>query len=353
MNILRNKNLATGASVLLIVAAGVFGLGAGVCRAAVLNFETENAQVAAGDIIAVDLKVDNQEECLNVVQAGVRVTGGAKIIGTSQDGSILSLWPQAPIVNASGTELNLTGGVPGGYCGRVPGDQGASNAIVRIFLKILGGETGSGIAGVAGGAGSAGAGAGASMTAVGQGAVAPTSARLEFVENKNVVLLNDGLGTAAALKLEALELKIGAPAETPTNAWSSELAADTTPPEAFTIEPTRDKNVFDGRYYIYFSTNDKQTGIAYYEVQEGAGVWKQASSPYLLQDQKLKSVIRVRAVDWAGNQSMAEYRPRLLAPVWKPSSFFLWAGGVILLLLVAVNAWFLVRHFKNKKYGKA
>ncbi len=301
---------------------GGFWLSAGLCRAAVLSLETEKEQVSQGDIVLVSVKIDNQEECINVVQANIEVGPGLKILGTSQDGSILSLWPQVPVVNVSGTVLDLTGGVPGGYCGRVPGDQGASNMVVKMFLQVLG--------------------AGDEFE---QDLALPVSTRLEFVSGKNMVLLNDGLGTAAELKLKPLELKIGAPSTTPSNAWSSELAADQIPPEAFTIEPTRDRNVFDGQYYIYFSTVDKQTGVAYYEVQEGDVAWARASSPYLLKNQKLDSVIKVRAVDWAGNYFTAEYRPRPTVPIWRNRNFFMWIGGGLLLLVIIL----IIRQIKIRR----
>src|SRR5262249_47050520 len=74
-----------------------------------------------------------------------------------------------------------------------------------------------------------------------------------------------------------------------------------------------DASIFDGKYFITFSTIDKQTGVDYYEVleQDANGniqgtttpaIWKRATSPYLLADQSLQSAVMVRATDKAGNQ---------------------------------------------------
>lgn len=317
-------NLITKRILLGFIVVGGLFFSAGISRAAVLSLETENLSVKARDVILVNVKIDNQNECLNVVQASVKALTGVKILGTSQDGSILSLWPQAPTVNATGDELNFTGGVPGGYCGGVAGDRGAGNSIVKIFLKILDQST------------------------------TPAISRLEFVENKNLVLLNDGLGTAAKLSFKNLDLNISAPSQTPTDAWQSELSADQIPPEKFEITPTRDPRIFDNQYFIYFSTTDKQTGVAYYEVSEGDGAWTRATSPYLLKNQKLDVVIRVRAVDWAGNQTLAQYQPVIVSKVLKKSSFFIWVGGslLILLIIVAVILKLNKKRSNPKHYGR-
>ena len=44
-------------------------------------------------------------------------------------------------------------------------------------------------------------------------------------------------------------------------------------------------------------------------MKEGAKDWRIAEGPYLLEDQSLESIIKVKAVDKAGNERMAQYLP--------------------------------------------
>lgn len=60
-------------------------------------------------------------------------------------------------------------------------------------------------------------------------------------------------------------------------------------------------------------SNDKQTGIDYYEVKEGEGNWVKTESPYLLKDQARQSVIQVKAVDKASNERIETIQPSQLA----------------------------------------
>jgi len=73
-------------------------------------------------------------------------------------------------------------------------------------------------------------------------------------------------------------------------------------PESFKVEISQNPAIFEGKYFIVFSTTDKQSGIDYYEIKEGKKNWKIAVSPYILENQKLTSDIWVKAVDKAGNQ---------------------------------------------------
>ena len=79
---------------------------------------------------------------------------------------------------------------------------------------------------------------------------------------------------------------------------------DITPPKEF--EPKIAE--IDGRRYLIFATKDKTSGIEYYEVKEGKGSFKKADSPYLLENQRLGTLIKVKAVDKAGNERVEEIK---------------------------------------------
>lgn len=93
---------------------------------------------------------------------------------------------------------------------------------------------------------------------------------------------------------------------------------DTVPPKEFTPEIGQEQTVFEGKYFLSFGSHDGLSGIDHYEVVEimdGQGAtsdtegWKVANSPYLLEDQNLNSIIKVKAIDKASNERIAEIIP--------------------------------------------
>lgn len=104
----------------------------------------------------------------------------------------------------------------------------------------------------------------------------------------------------------------------PDKEWSSKITIrtmiDATDPEEFTLQVIDIEN----KKYLVFSTTDATSGIDRYEVSE-TGLdwlgntkpeqtikWKIAKSPYLLENQNLKSVLKVKAIDKAGNERLSE-----------------------------------------------
>ena len=82
-------------------------------------------------------------------------------------------------------------------------------------------------------------------------------------------------------------------------------------PESFVPEIAIDTFLFDKKWFLVFTTQDKGSGIDYYEVKETRwsiiniiSKWNYAESPYILKDQQLKSCIFVKAFDKAGNEKV-------------------------------------------------
>jgi hypothetical protein len=220
--------------------------------------------------------------------------------------SMISLWiekpdsAQAESVNAAG-ELKFTGGIPGGYCGKIPGDPGDSDMLGEAIFEVK---------------------LGALAAALSQ------SAQINFLDSSQI-LLNDGLGTPARSSFKGANLILSDKSAVNSKDWQSRLDSDRIPPESFTIELTRDPALFDGKYYVIFSTTDKQTGVDHYEAREikmperikwwesiaakifkpSEQKWQTAIMPYLLKDQSLRSTIQVKAIDKAGNETLVEYIP--------------------------------------------
>ena len=125
--------------------------------------------------------------------------------------------------------------------------------------------------------------------------------------------------------------------------WSQKISyramVDTTPPEEFSLKIGQESTVFEGKYFLNFSTADNTSGIEYYEVKEGKKDWEKAISPYLLKDQMLGKEIIVRAYDKAGNYREANI---------KPSYKITWEYGLCLILILT-GIWAILMIFKKIK----
>jgi len=84
------------------------------------------------------------------------------------------------------------------------------------------------------------------------------------------------------------------------------------------LEVRKDSLLFGEKYVLIFNTTDKESGISHFEVAEQKmkfcvptekEKWERAKSPYLIKDQSLKSIIKVKAVDKAGNKRVITFNP--------------------------------------------
>jgi len=281
--------------------------------AAILYLEPSQRQYQPGDTFIVEARIDTEEECINTVKANLNFPQDIlKAVDFSQGKSILTLWVNPPNINQESGIISFTGGIPGGYCGKIPGDPGVSNLLGRVVFQVR--ETGAKLE-------------------------HETDAKVEFLDSSEV-LLNDGFGTPAKLNTQGVVFTILPQKEEPTREeWQKELIADTIPPEPFEIEIQKDPQIFEGKYFIIFLTTDKQTGLDYFEVKEGKKDFKKASSPYLLEDQALGKKIIVRAYDKAGNWQEAEIKPPYKI-TWKD-------GLYLILILVGMGAiWWIIKRQK-------
>ena len=149
-----------------------------------------------------------------------------------------------------------------------------------------------------------------------------------------------GRGTPAKLNTGGAIFRVLAEKrEVPEDEWQKLLEKDKIPPDPFEIKIGKEATVFEGKYFIAFSTIDKQTGIDYYEVKEGKRVWEKAESPHLLEDQSLRSKISVKAVDKAGNERISEYfPPKKPFPYW-----------IIVLILVGIGViWVILKRIRKR-----
>jgi len=276
-------------------------------QAAVLYLEPSQDEFHQGDTFIAEIRLNTEGEYINTVKADLKFPQDIlEVKDLSEGNSILTLWIKMPAFSNQNGTVSFIGGVPGGYLGW-------DGLLGRIIFKIKN-----------------------QKSKIGE---------IKFLESSQV-LLNDGFATPAQLTtkgaiLTILPKKLGELRDE----WQEELEKDTIPPEAFEIELYQDPSIFGGKYFIVFSTTDKQTGIDHYEVKEGERKWQEAETPYLLEDQKLESIIKVKAVDKAGNE-----RTVLIGP-FRPSKRISWKDilpWIVLGLVIGGVTWLLWKKYTKK-----
>lgn len=147
---------------------------------------------------------------------------------------------------------------------------------------------------------------------------------LEEVRFENVrALKNDGTGGQTPITLSLA---------------MTQFRADNESPENFVPTIASDPNVFDGKHFLVFTTQDKGSGIKRYEVREGRfDRWKETKSPYLLAHQELNRDIYVKVIDHTGNERI----------VVVPAVHRNWWGEPIFLAILIVMAFVAVALYKK------
>jgi hypothetical protein len=308
-------------------------------EAATIYIDPGVATLYRGDAITTSVRLmpdQNNSECINTVDAVIRYPDNIQPVDVSIGRSIFSVWVEPPTINKEEKTITFAGGIPNGYCGRVQGDPGFTNVIADIIFRSPGLQIGSSPSG--------------------------NTALIDFAP-ETTVYLNDGQGTKAPL------LALGSTLTLEPNAgpgivdvWREEVQQDDILPEEFSITLEKDPVAFSGRYYIIFSTTDKQTGVSHYEVMEEPSSefsnftwggtdapWVRETSPYVLKDQSLNSTIRVRAFDKAGNQYVATLVPdESIRSISKQATIMYVVVGVGLVVLFGMIVGLLI-WFKNRK----
>lgn len=278
---------------------------ANVANAAILYLEPSSGSFHKDDIFLVEVRLDTEGEIINAVRASLEFPPDIlKVEDFSKGNSVLTLWPQEPVFGRETGLISFSGGVPGGYWGK----DGLLGKIVFQVHKT---------------------------TQIGT----QKDTKLNFLED-STVLLNDGLGTEADLNKIGATLNILPGTGEEKNPWQEEIDKDDILPEPFKIELSQSPSIFEGKYFIVFSTVDKQTGIDHYEVLEWKKEeWKIATSPYVLENQKLTSDIKVKAIDKAGN-----YWMEVLEAQKKPGENYLtYVGLGLILVLLVIILWLIIR----------
>jgi len=292
--------------------------------AAELFFDAKAQEVGIGQQFQVDLMLDTEGEIINAIEGEIAFPKELLEIREIRDGdTIINLWVERPAIKPT-DKVIFSGIIPTGFEGVLsPYYEGYGPG--KIFSLIF------------------------TSKKEGEGTI-------DFINGK--VLLHDGLGTPADIEISNFQFSISKEAP----GFEFQTPKDTEAPESFVPEVSRDPNIFDGKWFLVFATQDKGSGIDHYEVLERRELkiqklgfskekslhskfyilnpWRVAESPYLLKDQELKSYIYVKAIDKAGNERVATLSPRNLLKwyeIW-------WLWGIIIIGIIIIYAvWRILR----------
>lgn len=300
--------------------------------AAALYIDPATSSLFRGDAINLSVRLDVDEEareCVNVVDATIAYPPNIDPVDVSVGKSILKFWVEEPTINREERTITFAGGIPNGYCGRVQGDPMLTNTLVELIFRSPG-------------------------FVIGASQVEDSSRAVIALSEESTLYLNDGKGTQVtpALYPATINLEQSVGRDGIQDPWNDAVDADTIRPEEFSIQLyQQDKS---GKWIITYSTTDKQTGIDRYEIMEdpienlGNFQWGRADAPWMapkhpntyeLRDQTLNSVIRVKAVDKAGNERIATLIPDesiRTAPAGQTANYAIAAAGLVLLIAIAV-----------------
>lgn len=293
------KLISTKTKKLLVSIGFILVLFSGLnVEAAEISFSPASQSFGVGQIFETEILLDTQKEDINAIEGTINFPNDLLNLKEIRDSeSIVSLWIEKPKINDQ--YVSFAGIIPGGYTG----EDGKIFSLV--FQTKKAGEN-----------------------------------NLIFQTAK--ALLNDSKGTTALLTLKSASYKIS---ET-LPLFQYEVKIDKELPEPFQPEITHSPEVFNGKYFLVFNTQDKISGIDYYEVKEGGRQFEKAESPYLLKNQWLYEEITVRAVDKAGNIREARIVPLKTQPIFLTLKFWLTIIGGI--LGIAVIGYVIRRLLKRK-----
>lgn len=238
----------------------------------------------------ISVFIEPEGESINAVQGSVVLPNLKGEPDVRTGNSVLSLWVDKPSFNASTKTLSFSGIMPNGY----PGTKG-------VLLSL----------------------------------VFADSSSAEGIYVSGSAYKNDGRGTEITLsKKTTLVMKTAGSVSLP------DISSDHELPESFTPILVADPVLYDGKVVVVFETQDKGSGIDYYEVAETIPkfignpdlVWEKTISPYVLKDQSISSDIYIKAVDRNGNVRIEKISPEK----WFISYRNLVLSSIIVLILLAV-----------------
>lgn len=240
---------------IIILALCIFGA-SHTAYASTLSVNTNKTDVKTGGLFTANVMLDSTNVPINTIEGDLvydhsMLTPERINIGDS----FISFWVEKPSIKNTGS-IHFSGIVPGGLT--------ATNSEVFsvVFRAKVAGNT-------------------------------------SITISNAALFINDGQGTKdeAIIKNKSIRIVAGV-------AGVNEVldSTDSIAPEIFKITRTKDLAIFDNKYFVVFSTQDKESGVDHYTVCEYTKRNCEISeSPYLLKYQNPFYRIIVIAYDGDGN----------------------------------------------------
>jgi hypothetical protein len=274
--------------------------------AATFYFDPQESVVGMDKPFVVALNFDATKS-VNAISASVVMPKGLSPMSISDGNSIINTWIEEPTYNESNRTITFSGIIPGGFVG-------TQGRLISFKLQA---------------------------TSVG-------STTLSFAKEETKVLLNGPDGKYDELSLLPQSLLVSSL----KNNLDVALP-DTTPPESFVPTLFRDDTLWTNKWVVLFNTQDKDSGINHYEVQESfsdtpqEALWKIAHSPYIVENQRLNSNIFIKAVDENENERVEEIK--MSYPIfWYEKS----SNLIIRVVVISLMGLFIVSHARKYFFKK-
>ena len=255
-----------------------------------LFFETDHSIYGTNDEIKVDVYLDSENQTINTISADITIRGIRNPSIDIIDGnSSILFWIDKPSFKKDTSSISFSGITPGGL---------NDNKIFLFSILVTNQEP---------------------------------NDTLSFSLSQSHILLHDGNGTKITTRLIPKNVFVSPDSNF---SQSTQNPIDSEPPEDFTPKIVEDENLFEGQKTLLFATQDKGTGLDYFEVKEGYfSTYRKAESPYLLQHQNSWKTIFVRAIDRSGNERLAVIHPQKNIFV---ENFILIFSILIVIVIIAI-----------------
>lgn len=271
-------------------------------QAAEIYFGVDNSQMVVGDTFEMGVFLDSEEESINALDSSIAIPANLSVEDIRDGNSLIPLWLEHPHVD--GNHIVFSGVIPGGL----------KSQKVYLFSVIF---------------------------------KAQQDGDATVVTDQEQILLNDGLGTAAKLHQAPLQLSVAATG--PVTHFTP--PTDNMPPEPF--QPVIGQSgVQENKLFLAFVAHDKDSGIDHYEyydsnfkytpgeVLQKKWSWQTVESPKNIQERDLAKYLYVKAVDRAGNVTVAIVPPQKGMGTYQKIFFY----GIIPFVLLILFIFFWKRH---------
>lgn len=246
----------------------------------------------------VDILIDTNNININGLSGEIVLPKNLELVYFEDSNSIIKNWIERPVLENG--KVTFSGITPNGFNGYVnTNSQKHEGLVLRMVLK------------------------------------SKNEQKSEIVLQNVLITKNDGQGTLVKLENAKTNLSF-----TASGFKESYSIIDTNPPQVF-YEIVVDPNLNGGAKSLAFNVIDNESGFKEAFVKEGSGDFKSATSPYRLEDQNLRGIIQLRAVDNAGNITTVSVKSPIEA--YLSSNYFVFGSLAVLLVL------FIIFYAKFKK----